>query len=185
MLVKLQESSISLNLASLSKIVSWTQQGCLLPVHREYLGMLAISAVSPKDSREGTKKTSYWPTGNILVWHWCHNDVHSRKFEAWQSFEVLDQLIFFVRFCLESASELIPSRTQPIAMWSHWKNEYIVIWQLISLLHEGQTRIVHCRQVCTRFELQIFWFFLCGYATCAALVNCFWWASQTLKSFVI
>ena len=34
-------------------------------------------------------------------------------------------------------------------------------------------------ELCTADKyVQTFWFFLCGYATCAALVNCFWWASE-------
>ena len=42
----------------------------------------------------------------------------------------------FIRvFFILADSELIPFITQPISMRSHWKNKWIVIWQLMSKKH--------------------------------------------------
>ena len=38
-------------------------------------------------------------------------------------------------FFILADSELIPFITQPISMRSHWKNKWIVIWQLMSKKH--------------------------------------------------
>ena len=81
--VKLQEQASASILQVSAENVSWTRQG--YPCHslREHIGTLALSVVSSKDAREGTKNTSHWQLWQYISLTF---DVHLRElssFGAW------------------------------------------------------------------------------------------------------